>query len=105
MPLDKEFSITVPATITLRQGAERTVDILLNRGPYFKQNVRMTIESDGIGVAPSNALIRSGDRPNLQVSIAASRSAAIGDYRVVVKGTPETGQPATAVFVVKVVSQ
>ena len=43
VPQDEGFSITVPASNTIKQGAGMTVAVTLNRGPYFKQDVHLDI--------------------------------------------------------------
>lgn len=105
LPQDKEFSITVPTSIAIKQGADLSVTILLNRGAYFKQAVLLDIAVEGIFVTPSNVLVRASDKPDVQLHIAVPRDAAIGEYRVSVKGTPETGEPTSTSFTLKVVSQ
>ena len=104
LPQDKEFSITVPTSNTIKQGADLTVTILLNRGAYFKRDVLLDIAADGISVTPTNVLVRASDKPDVKLHIAVGRDAALGEYRVSVKGTPETGEPTTTAFTVKVVS-
>jgi uncharacterized membrane protein len=105
VPLDEGFSITVPASSTLKQGASTTISISLNRGAYFKRDVHLYINTDGINVTPSYVLIKASDRAELKFQITAARDAAIGEYRVSVKGIPETGDKASTVFTVKVTEQ
>ena len=50
--LDEQFSITVPAESTLRQGADMAINIVLSRGPYFKRDVQLDIKTEGIDVTP-----------------------------------------------------
>ena len=105
MPKDEEFSITVPSFNTVMQGSTTTVTISLNRGAYFKRNVQMEIKTDGIDVTPNNFVIKANESPNVQLQIVAAKDAAIGEYRVDVKGTPETGRTASTGFTVKVTGQ
>jgi uncharacterized membrane protein len=105
-PKDEEFSITVPTSIKVDQGADKSVTVSLNRGAYLKQNVQMDIKADGgISVTPTSVLIKASDKSELQLKIVVARDAAIGEYRVSVKGTPETGKPTSTDFTVKVVAQ
>lgn len=103
--LNEEFSITVPAEIALKQGAEVSLNVMLNRGAYFKRDVQLDIKAEGITVTPSSILVKASDKPEVQLTLAASREAALGDYRVSVTGTPVTGKPAAALIIVKVLSQ
>ena len=102
---DEGFSISVPTTLTLQQGAEASVLVTLNRGAYFKQDVRLAINADGISVFPTYLLVKASDKPDVKVQITVPKEAALGEYRVSVKGTPKTGNPASTEFIVKVVSQ
>jgi len=105
VPLDKGFSITVPTAVTLKQGASTAIDITLNRGAYFKRDVQLYINTDGISVMPSYVVILASDKAEKRFQITAARDAAIGEYRVSVKGIPETGDTTSTVFIVKVTAQ
>ena len=105
VPINEEFSITVPASNTLKQGAHKNIIISVNRGAYFKQDVQLYINTEGISVTPSYALVKASDKPEVHFQIAAARDAAIGEYRVSVKGMPMTGDPTSTVFTVKVLAQ
>ena len=102
--VNEEFSITVPATTTVKQGTEATIVVMLNRGAYFKRDVRLELKTDGITVSPKSVLIAASDKPDMQFQIVTSSDTALGDYRVAVTGVPENGKPAATVFVVKVVA-
>jgi hypothetical protein len=103
--LDEQFSITVPAETTLKQGTETPINVVLNRGPYFKRDVQLDIRTEGINVTPNSVLVKASDSPEVQLQIAASREAALGEYRVTVTGTPTTGKPAVTLFIVRVIAQ
>jgi len=103
--LDEQFSITVPAETTLKQGTETPINVVLNRGPYFKRDVQLDIRTEGINVTPNSVLVKASDSPEVQLQIAASREAALGEYRVTVTGTPTTGKPAATLFIVRVIAQ
>jgi len=105
VPINEEFSITVPAATTVKQGANPIITLTVNRGAYFKQDVKLDINTDGIVVTPSYVLLKASDKPDVQLQIAVARDAAIGDYRVSVKGTPESGAPTSTAFIVKVIAQ
>ena len=104
-PINEEFSITVPTPNTVHQGGNSTIYVVLNRGAYFKQDVNLVLNTDGIGIMPGSKLVKASDKPEVPFQINVARDAAIGDYRVSVTGTPEAGAPASTVFIVKVVAQ
>ena len=104
-PKDEGFSITVPTPDTMKQGEDKTFTILLNRGAYFKRDVALDIATEGISVSPTNFIIKASDKPDVEIRIAVPREAALGEYDVSVKGTPESGEPTSTEFTVKVVAQ
>ena len=106
MAQDESFKIVVPSTDTvIKQGEVQTVAVSLQRGELFKRGVKLEIKpSKGISVDPTNALVKASDKPDVQLRITAAKNAALGEYRVYVKGTPETGEPTSVEFTVKVVA-
>ena len=100
------FRIAVPTFSTeVKQGEVQSVTISLERGKYFKQDVKLQIEaSKGISPDPTSILIKSSDRPEEQIQITVARDAALGEYSIRVMGIPETGDPTSTLFKVKVVS-
>jgi uncharacterized membrane protein len=103
---DEGFKIGVPILETkIKQGDRQTVNVSLHRGKYFKQDVKLEITATkGITVEPTNVLVKASDQPEVQLQIAAPKDAALSEYRVYLKGTPETGQPTSTDFTVKVVA-
>ena len=103
---DEGFKIAVPTFETaVKQGELQTVAVSIQRGEFFKRDVTLEIEaSKGIAVDPTNIKVKASDKPDVQLTITASKDAALGDYRVYVTGTPDTGQPTSAEFKVKVVA-
>jgi hypothetical protein len=77
------FKIAVPTLDTkLKQGEVQSVTVSLERGDYFKQDVKLQIEaSKGISVEPTSVVIKAS-----------------------VKGIPKTGESTSATFTVKIVS-
>lgn len=106
MAQDEGFKITVPSTDTqIKQGEVHTVVVSLHRGEFFKRDVTLEIKPNkGISVDPTSALIKASAKPDLQLRITAARDAALGAYRIVVKGTPARGEPTSVEFSVKVVA-
>jgi uncharacterized membrane protein len=102
------FKIAVPTFDTkVKQGEIQTVTISLERGESFKQDVTLEIKlskGEGITFDPAKVLVKASDKPDVQLQISAAKDAAIGEYQVSVKGTPEIGQPTSTEFNVKVVA-
>jgi uncharacterized membrane protein len=106
MTKDVGFKIAVPTFSTeIKQGQTQNVTVSLERGAYFKQEVKLQIQaSKGISVDPTNVLVKASESPDIQVRIAATKDTALGAYRVSVKGTPKTGEPTSTAFTVTVVA-
>jgi uncharacterized membrane protein len=104
LPQDKEFTIAVPTHNTVKQGESILVNISLNRGSFLKRDVQLVINAEGIGVTPDEILIKASEKPEAQLQIAASRDAALGEYRVYVNATPAAGKTTATEFTVKVIA-
>ena len=106
MAQDEGFKIVVPnSALEIKQGEVQTVAVSLQRGELFKRDVKLEIKpTKGISVDPANALIKGSAKPDVQLRITAPKNADFGEYRVYVKGTPETGEPTSVEFTVKVVA-
>lgn len=104
---DEGFRIIVPSTDTqIKQGEIQTVVVSLQRDEYFKRDVKLEIKSsEDISVTPTHMTIKKSDKPDLQLRITADKKAALGEYRVFVKGMPHTGELTSVEFNVKVVAQ
>ncbi|MFA5783977.1 MAG: hypothetical protein WC962_03755 [Phycisphaerae bacterium] len=100
------FKIDVPTfDKKVKQGETRTINIKIQRGEFFKQDVELKIESaEGISIDPAEVTVKASDEPVVQLSITVAQDAALGKYRVNVTGTPEQGQSTSVEFKVKVVS-
>jgi uncharacterized membrane protein len=106
MTKDVGFKIAVPSFSTdIKQGQTQNFTVSLERGDYFKQDVKLQIQAPtGISVDPTSVIIKASDNPDVQLRITAPKDAALGKYTVYVKGTPETGEPTSTVFDVRVVN-
>ena len=99
------FKIDVPSKTKLKQGETQTVNIKLQRGKSFKQDVTLQIEAaEGISVDPAKVVVKAGDEPDVKLTITVSKDAALGEYKVSVTGTPTTGEPTSVEFKVKVIA-
>ena len=106
MSSDEGFRIGAPTLTTdVKQGELQTVTVSLHRDEQFKRDVRLEIKaSKGLSAAPTNVVVKASDKPDVQIRITAAKDAALGEYRVYVKGTPDTGEATSAEFKVKVVA-
>ena len=100
------FKIAVPTfDIEIKQGEVQSVTISLERGEYFKQDVKLIFKTTkGISVEPTDVMVKASDKPDVQLRITVPKDAALGVYSVSVKGTPKTGEPTSTAFNVKVVT-
>lgn len=98
------FTIAVPILSTeIKQGQTQNVVVSLERGDYFKQDVKLQIKTTtGLSVDPTSVVIKASEKPDVQIKIAAAQNAALGEYRVTVVGTPNTGESTSTEFKVKV---
>ena len=106
MSSDEGFKITKPIFETkVKQGETQSVSISVNRGDQFKREVTLEIKaSDGIKVEPSQITIKANEKPDVSFRVTAAKDAAIGEYKVFVKGTPESGEATSMEITVKVVA-
>jgi len=100
------FTIGTPTLTTkIKQGETASVTISLNRGEYFKRDVTLEIRaSKGISVEPTRALVKGNEKPDVHLRVTAAKDAALGEYKIFVKGTPATGEATSTEITVKVVS-
>jgi uncharacterized membrane protein len=100
------FTIGTPTFITkIKQGETQGVTVSLHRGEYFKRDVTLEIKaSKGISVEPTHAMVRGSEKPDVHLQITAAKDADLGEYKVYVTGTPETGEATSTEIKVKVVA-
>ena len=100
------FRMAAPTSITeVKQGELQTVTVSLQRDSLFKQDVKLQVNAPrGISIDPTSVKVKASDKPDVQFQIAAPKDAALGEYPVVVKGTPETGEATAVGFTVKVIA-
>jgi len=103
---DEGFRISGPLFATdVKQGDTRTVTVSLERDKYFKQDVTLrATTTSGISVDPSKIEVNASESPVVPFRITASKDAALGEYQVHVVATPDTGNPTSKDFTVKVVA-
>jgi uncharacterized membrane protein len=98
------FKIDVPTfDVKVKQGETQSITIKLQRGESFKQDVKLEIEAaEGISIDPAKVTVKASDSPEVQLTITVPEDAAFGKYIISVTGTPETGEPTSVEFKVKV---
>lgn len=102
---DDSFRIVGPADTTIKQGEVQVVTLNLERGDQFKRDVKLDIRAPkGVRIDPDEVTVAASEKPEVEVRIAADRDAALGEYDVYVKGTPESGHATSMDFSVHVVS-
>ncbi len=101
---DDSFKLKAPAMSTvLKQGDRETVTVTLDRGPAFKQHVRMEAQSPkGLKVSLANTRINNEDKADVAVTVEADPAAPLGDHVVKVIATPDSGAATSVDFTVKV---
>jgi uncharacterized membrane protein len=102
------FKIAIPTFDTkVTQGETQSITISLERGESFKQDVKLEIKlskGKGITFEPAKVLVKASDKPDVQFMITVLKGADLGEYIISVTGTPETGEPTSTEFNVKVVT-
>jgi len=102
------FNISVPSfDMKVKQGETQAVNIKIERGESFKQDVKLEIKlskGEGISVDPAKVTVKASDKPDAQINITVPKDAALGEYNISVTGTPTTGEPTSVEFKVKVVA-
>jgi uncharacterized membrane protein len=98
------FRVVVPAMSTdVKQGEIQTVRVSVERGAEFKQGVKLEVKAPtGLQVDPESTLVRPGDKGDVQLKITAGKDAPLGEQKIMVKGTPDKGEPAEVEFKVTV---
>jgi uncharacterized membrane protein len=103
---DEGFKISVPAFAQeIKQGEVQSVTVSLQRDEQFKQDVTLEMEAaKEISVDPARVTVKASDIPATQLRVSVPEDAALGEYPVTVKGTPETGEATSVAFTVKVIA-
>ena len=101
---NETFKVVVPAMTTdVKQGEIQTVRVSVERGEGFKQGVKLEVKAPtGLQVDPESTMVKPGDKGDVQLKITAAKDAPLGDQKIMVKGTPDKGEPAEVEFKVTV---
>jgi len=98
------FTVGAPAMGTsIKQGESRMVQLTVDRGDDFKQDVTLTATPpEGIAVEFLPATVKASDKKEVEMKVTPSDKAALGDHEVVVTAKPKTGNETTIKVKVKV---
>jgi uncharacterized membrane protein len=101
------FQLVVPATSTdVKQGELQTVRVSVDRGAGFNQAVKLEVKAPkGLQVDPDSTTVKPGDKGDVQLKISADKDAPLGDQTILIKGTPDQGEPAETQFKVTVTAK
>jgi len=103
-PGNDTFKVVVPAmSADVKQGEVQTVRVSVERGAGFKQAVKLEVKAPtGLQVDPESTMVKPGDKGDVQLKITAAKDAPLGEQKIMVKGTPDQGEPANIEFKVTV---
>jgi uncharacterized membrane protein len=97
--------VTPPLGVKIKQGETESISVSVNRGEFFKRDVTLEIKaSKGISVDPTQVTVRASEKPDVNLRITAAKDAALGEYKIFVKGTPASGEATSTEITVKVVT-
>lgn len=98
------FKVSVPAIATdVKQGETQLARVSVDRSDEFKQSVKLEVKAPtGLSVDPDNITVKPGDKGDVQLKVTAAKDAPLGDQKIMVKGTPEHGDPVELEFKVTV---
>ena len=101
---DDTFKVSVPAIGTdVKQGETQLARVTVDRSAGFKQSVKLEMKAPtGLSVDPDSTTVNAGDKGDVQLKITAAKDAPLGDQKIMVKGTPEHGDPVELEFKVTV---
>jgi uncharacterized membrane protein len=77
--------------------------VVLERGAGFPQRVKRELTTPaGVGVEPNSATVQPNEKGDVQVTITVAEDSALGEHNILVKGTPEKGEPTETQFKITV---
>ena len=98
------FRIVVPAMAEgVKQGEIQTVRVVLERGKGFTQTVKLEMQAPvGVVVDPKEVTVLPGDKGDVQLTTTIAKDAPIGEHKILVRGTPDKGEPTETEFKISV---
>lgn len=100
---DNTFRVTV-ANVDLKQGESKTVTVGIVRGTSFDQDVKLAVDKppQGVTVRFDNDVLKASVK-EVQMTVAASADAALGEHKVMLSATPaKSGTATSAEFEIEV---
>lgn len=93
------FRLSLPTVMSVKHGTSKTVSIAIARDATFDQDVALRFEGmpRGVTIEPKAVVIKQGVS-EVQITLAASREAALGDFTIHITGQPTTGLVAATQF-------
>lgn len=103
-PGNQTFRVSAPGTATtIKQGEKQSVKLTVDRGKEFKETVTLKAEpSTGLTVELEPKKLRPGDPETVTATVGVGKEAALGDHKIKVTATPETGNATDVEFKVTV---
>jgi uncharacterized membrane protein len=104
-PKHETFKIDAPAmATTVKQGDQKEVSVTVDRSKDFKEDVTLTFAADkGVHVSPASHTVKASDSDTkVKVMVEADKTAPIGEAKVHVTATPQTGEATSVDFKVNV---
>ncbi|MFO0880867.1 MAG: NEW3 domain-containing protein [Gemmataceae bacterium] len=103
-PSSATFRVSAPTlATTIKQGDKQTVKLSLDRGSNFKETVALKADApSGITVDLEPRNVKASDSADATASVSVAKDAAVGEHKVKVTATPETGNATDVTFSVKV---
>jgi uncharacterized membrane protein len=98
------FKINAPTIATnIKQGEKEHVKLSLTRGSDFKKTVDLKADAPtGIKVTMVNTRVASGEPAEFTITVDVDKSAPLGDHKIKITGTPESGNATSVDVPVKV---
>jgi hypothetical protein len=101
-PSDDSFTLTT-SNASLAQGESKTTSVGIKRGKNFDQDVKLSFSGvpAGVSIKPAQGQIKKSETET-NITIEASREAALGTHDITVTGKPSEGKEGTNTFQITV---
>jgi hypothetical protein len=102
------FKLSLPVSIMkdVKQGNTQSFDATMERGSEFKHDVKLSVANnpEKIDVKLSKEMIKATDGDTkFTITVSPAKDASVGEHEIKITGTPDSGQPTTGSFKIKVV--
>ncbi|HTL53744.1 MAG TPA: hypothetical protein VL860_14310 [Planctomycetota bacterium] len=96
------YVISTPVACGIHRGEVQYTTLVVNRGPGFKEDVRLDISAEGLRVIPSWIVVKGREPPEVRLQVTAASNAVPGRHVITVTGTSKSGATSSAEFSVNV---